>query len=289
MICQHDTPNPTEPKGTASSLCICVPIATTTPCCLLPPACPWELLQWKRGDPVIGLQYSLTAGHCLLLRQLQCLCSGPSSVESKAGVTHVQPRHHRCVSRNRIRASIMQQQQQPGLEGAVMKPSEPAEDEQQQEEAERRRLYQAWKGNNVSTSFFCLLLSFVTSFKWFGNSSNKGCPKQTQSPLTGQPNQPNSADIPVRRAAHVRARRLVPPAHDVPHRRPDHRLLLPDKIHVLRLWWAAAAADAPGSSNRSHRHNDHGQCVYLLGPPSSLPTPLSSLPAIIMNSTTAPA
>jgi palmitoyltransferase ZDHHC9/14/18 len=49
-----------------------------------------------------------------------------------------------------------QQQQQPGLEGIVMKPSEPAEDEQEQEqEAKPRRIYQAWKGNNVS---FHLLL-----------------------------------------------------------------------------------------------------------------------------------
>jgi hypothetical protein len=165
MVCQHDTPNPTKRYSFFS-------LHLRAHChhhSLLPAACPWELLQWKRGDPVIGLQYSLTAGHCLLLRQLQCLCSGPSSVESKAGVTHVQPRHHRCVSRDRISASIMQQQpgaegtvmkpsepaedeqhqQKPGLEGAVMKPSEPAEDEQQQEEAERRRLYQAWKGNNV--------------------------------------------------------------------------------------------------------------------------------------------
>jgi hypothetical protein len=199
MVCQHDTPNPTKRYSFFS-------LHLRAHChhhSLLPAACPWELLQWKRGDPVIdGLQYSLTAGHCLLLRQLQCLCSGPSSVESKAGVTHVQPRHHRCVSRDRIRASIMQQQQpgaegavmkpsepaedeqhqqkpglegavmkpskpaedeqhqqKPGLEGAVMKPSEPAEDEQQQEEAERRRLYQAWKGNNVRKPQHELLLS----------------------------------------------------------------------------------------------------------------------------------
>ena len=43
------------------------------------------------------------------------------------------------------------QHQLPGLESViVMKPSEPPEDEQPQEqEAKPRRIYQAWKGNNV--------------------------------------------------------------------------------------------------------------------------------------------
>jgi len=61
----------------------------------------------------------------------------------------------------------VQQQQQPGLEGVVMKPSEPADDEQQQEqeqEAKPRRIYQAWKGNNVRKPPLRASISFSSSF-----------------------------------------------------------------------------------------------------------------------------
>ena len=112
----------------------------------------------------------------------------------------------------------------------------PSEAEPTSSPPQPKRLYQAWKGNNVSSPRF------------FTCVREQSVPRQIILRF--------SAGIPVRRTAYTRAGRSLPAAVIVPRRRPSHRLLLPDAVQVLPL--QRATTHAPGCATDCYHHNTSG-------------------------------